>query len=194
MTSAGVAGFARYIPWDSVRVAVTEDELRPDNRILAYLFNPAVRLHITPRTAYLFFMFVAHDQAAIWLHGISGRQQYAGPKSTRDAAARAAATHLGVALSNRSPEPFNFTVVLEGIPANAPAPVFDGHEYGPNVTDVSLGSVSATLDSYGHWALKLSLSPLVIQASWLWRCYFTLTQASTLRNIPIHWQFWTQSA
>ena len=43
LTITGVAGFARYIPWDSVRVNVIEDELRGDNRILAYMFNPTVR-------------------------------------------------------------------------------------------------------------------------------------------------------
>ena len=39
----GVAGFARYLPWDSVRVVVSEDSLRQNARILAYKFNPAVR-------------------------------------------------------------------------------------------------------------------------------------------------------
>ena len=39
----GVAVFARYLPWDSVRVVVSEDSLRQNARILAYKFDPAVR-------------------------------------------------------------------------------------------------------------------------------------------------------
>ena len=31
-----IAGFLRYLPWDSVRLEVEEDQVRPDNRILAW--------------------------------------------------------------------------------------------------------------------------------------------------------------
>lgn len=139
----GVAGFARYLPWDSVRVPVKEDILRPDNRILAYLFNPA---------------------AALWLHGIHDRDHYTGPRAGRDAAARAAATHLGIVVSNRGvADAFSFYVALEGIAASGPAPVLQGHGYGPNMTDVALGSVTAVLDSWGHWAVNLTVPPLAVQ-------------------------------
>jgi len=68
-------------------------------------------------------------------------------------------------LSNRdsSGEPFVFRVVLEGVPASAPAPVFAGHAYAPNATDAPLGTVNATLDSYGHWALELGVPSLSVQ-------------------------------
>ena len=77
-----VAGFARYLPWDSVRINVTETSgVLADFRTLAYLFDPA---------------------AALWKHGVHARKHYTGPRAGRDAAARAAATHLGFALSNHN--------------------------------------------------------------------------------------------
>ena len=55
----GVAGFARYLPWDSVRVEVAEGSgLLPDQRILAYLFDPA---------------------AALWRTGLEARARAAAP-------------------------------------------------------------------------------------------------------------------
>jgi hypothetical protein len=36
-----VAGFVRYMPWDSVRIDVIESVVAPDARILAYLFEPS---------------------------------------------------------------------------------------------------------------------------------------------------------
>ena len=35
-----LAGFLRYLPWNAVRVDVGEDEVRPTQRVLAYLFDP----------------------------------------------------------------------------------------------------------------------------------------------------------
>ena len=36
-----LAGFLKYLPWDSVRLDVIEDAVRYDQRVLAYLFDPA---------------------------------------------------------------------------------------------------------------------------------------------------------
>ena len=156
---------------------VTEDVLRPDNRILAFLFNPAVRFQLLSR-AWCFFQCsktaVAMSrsastldffQAALWRNGINGRRHYTGPRTGRDAAARAAASHLGFVVSNRalSGEPFSFYIALEGVPSTGPAPTFEGHGYMPNVTDLSLGTVAATMDSYGHWALTIAVPPLSVQ-------------------------------
>ena len=139
-----VAGFARYLPWDSVRVNVTEaGGPHPDYRTLAYLFNPA---------------------AALWRHGLAGVARVVVPRARRDAAARAAATHLGVVLTNRgNATGFTFAVALLGVPqGGAPPPVFAGFAYGPTQHDVPLGNFTAAMDAYGHWALQLTLPPLTI--------------------------------
>ena len=79
--------------------------------------------------------------------------------------------HLAIVLSNRDSSggpAFVFRVVLEGVPASGPAPSFAGHAYAPNVTDAPnatdapLGTVNATLDSYGHWALELGVPSLSV--------------------------------
>lgn len=36
-----MAGFAKYMPWDSTRVVVNESTIMMDARILAFLFDPA---------------------------------------------------------------------------------------------------------------------------------------------------------
>ena len=104
-------------------------------------------------------------QAALWLNNITGRRHYHGPRAGRDAAARAAASKLGFAISNRASvlPSFSFRISFEGMSLNGPAPVFDGHAYEPNATDVPLGNVTAILDSYGHWQLELSVPPLTVQ-------------------------------
>lgn len=111
---------------------------------------------------------VPSSQAALWLHGISGRRHYDGPRAGRDAAARLAATHLGFVVSNRgnstsAPPSFTFRIALEGLPSSGPAPVFTGHAYAPNATDAPLGQVAAVLDSYGHWALEVPVPQLTLQ-------------------------------
>ena len=103
----------------------------------------------------------------LWLHGIAGRRHhFTGPRAGRDAAARAAATHLAIVLSNHDSSggpAFVFRVVLEGVPASGPAPSFGGHAYAPNATDAPLGTVTATLDSYDHWVLELGVPSLSVQ-------------------------------
>ena len=144
-----VMGFAKYMPWDSVRVSVAEDALRSGARVLAYLFDP---------------------RAAQW-KGMAQRRHHARvfdrPGAARDASARAAASHLAVVLTN-SDAGANFTagVVLMGLPAAAAggaAPVFEGHGYGPSAMDEALGNLTAAADAYGHWQLNVTLPPLSIQ-------------------------------
>lgn len=140
-----LAGFVRYMPWDSVRVEVKESEQHGDYRTLAYLFDPA---------------------AALWLHGVEGRTHYTGPRAGRDAAARAAATHLGFALTNRgNATSFNYNIALLGmsVPPAGTAPVFAGFAFSPSQRDVALGNVTARLDAWGHWALEVAVQPLQIQ-------------------------------
>jgi hypothetical protein len=138
-----LAGFAKYLPWDSVRVNITESSgVLAKQRPLAYLFAPA---------------------AALWLHGVHGRAHYDGPRAGRDAAARAAATHLGIALTNENnATAFEYRLVLEGLAAGAPAPAFDGFAFGPAQRDVPLGRVTAAIDKWGHWVLNISATPLSI--------------------------------
>ena len=140
-----VAGFARYLPWDSVRVEVAEDEVRGDQRVLAYLFDPA---------------------RARWAGGAGGAGAAGSSRATlRDPSrARAAATHLGVVLSNRwVAHSFSARVALAGAAGGA-APEFDGFAYGPNVTGAPLGRRAATRNATsGEWGLDLVLAPLTLQ-------------------------------
>ena len=119
----------------------------------------------SPHTLLIALHF-SFSQAALWLHGIAWRRHFTGPRAGRDAAARAAATHLAIVLSNRDSSggpAFVFRVVLEGVPASGPAPAFAGHAYAPNATDAPLGTVTATLDSYDHWVLELGVPSLSVQ-------------------------------
>jgi O-glycosyl hydrolase len=139
-----IAGFLRYMPWDSVRVDVAEDAVRGEQRVLAFLFDPA---------------------AARWLGG--GGAARARPRaSSREtlldgAAARAAATHLAVVLSNSwVSHEFNATVVLAG--ATAPQ-TFSGFAYGPAKRDAPLGNVTSSRGADGAFSFATVLQPLELQ-------------------------------
>jgi len=139
-----VAGFTKYLPWDSVRVNVTEmTGVLPGQRILAYLFAPA---------------------AALWRRGVHGRAHYRGPRAGRDAAARAAATHLGFAVTNEgNATAFTYHVVVEGAAAGAPAPAFEGAAFSGFARDAPLGTKVAARDAWGHWAVDVEVPPLTVQ-------------------------------
>jgi hypothetical protein len=125
--SNAILGFTKYMPWDSVRVNVTEENgINPDVRVLAYTFNPAKA------------RFRAAERAA------------PPPSSSSydvledDAEVRAAATDLAVVLTNR----WNLTDVDVTVVVDVPAgTVFEGHLYSANATDVSLGTVTAQQSS-----------------------------------------------
>ena len=140
-----VLGFAKYMPWDAVRVHTEEDVLRPNARVLAYLYNPS---------------------AALWLHP-HDRSHHARifdpPGPLRDASARAAATHLAFVLTN-SDCCANFTtsVILTGVQPS-PQLSFSGHAYSPTLKDAGLGVVTPFLNSFGHLQLNVTVPPLTIQ-------------------------------
>ncbi len=139
-----VSGFLRYLPWDSVRVDAAEDVVRTTQRVLAYLFDPS---------------------AARWLrpHGAPPGKRHPPSRHTLldGAAARAAATHLGVVLSNSWVE-HNFTasVVLAG--AAAPQS-FAGFAYGPTQNNAPLGKVASSRGADGRFAFSVTLQPLQVQ-------------------------------
>lgn len=145
-----VAGFVRYMPWDSVRLNVTEDERRPDVRVLAYRFDPA---------------------RAQWLAGPAGEKDEGARRAGAtlatlrdDSAARAAATKLAVVLSNRLNVSVSITVQLADNPGSAALPTLSGHLYAPNVTDGALGSVVPTRNATtGVPYFVASLEPLQVQ-------------------------------
>lgn len=143
-----MAGFTKYMPWDSVRVNVTEETVLEDVRILAYLYSPSMARWLQPD-------FVQPRVEP----GSSGRTL------RDDATARAAATKLGFVVTNRyNTTSVDVTVDISGIDTSAGLPTFDGYLYNPNATDVSLGSVTAqTNTSTGLPYLALTLQPTTIQ-------------------------------
>ena len=165
-----LAGFTRYLPWDSVRVDVAEATVQGDQRILAYLFDPAMVRWRAPGAR----------QPPL----APGR----GARATLlDASAsRAAASRLGFVLTNRGGANYTFHLWLHGlggVPArraaaaaaeggaggagaahDAAMPRFTGHLYGPNTTDGDLGSATAVPDpASGVPTLAVTLQPLEIQ-------------------------------
>jgi hypothetical protein len=141
-----VAGFLKYLPWDSVRLDVAEDVVRYDQRILAYLFDPA---------------------RARWLaaDGRAPSSRTSSRATLRDGAhARAAATHRGVVVSNRwAVNTFTARVTFENSRGGAP-PEFDGFAYGPNMTDFPLGRRVADANSTtGEWGIDVAIAPLTLQ-------------------------------
>ena len=143
-----VAGFTKYLPWNSVRINVTEDTIRPDFRILAYLYDPAMA------------RWDKNTQPAL-LEGAKSTLL----DSTR---ANAAATKLGFVVTHRlnatvAPD-FTFNIDITGMSAGSPLPTFSGHLYSANVTDSNLGTKTATRDpTNGMLSLSVTLSPQTIQ-------------------------------
>ena len=141
-----IAGFLQYMPWDSVRVDVAEDVVRDEQRVLAYLFDPS---------------------AARWLHAQAPRpprrRAAASSRETlRDsAAARAAATHLAVVLSN-SWVAHNFTATVALAGARAPA-TFSGVAYGPAQRGAPLGKATSAPGAGGVFGFSVVLQPLEVQ-------------------------------
>ncbi len=139
-----VAGFLRYMPWDSVRVDVAEDSVRTTQRVLAYLFDPA---------------------AARWLRARGappGKRHPPSRDTLRDgAAARAAATRLGVVLTNSWVE-HNFTASVTLAGATAPQN-FAGFAYGPSQRDAPLGKVASSRGADGRFSISATLQPLQVQ-------------------------------
>ncbi len=138
-----VGGFTRFLPWNSVRVVVQEDVVRLDARILAYKFNPAL---------------------ARWRHSHDDVQNaWRSVRDADDAATRAAATELGIVVSNsQATGMFNATVAIGGSPF--PSLQFDGYEYGPSSHGVPLGRATATADpGTGMLRLVVAVTPLSVQ-------------------------------
>jgi hypothetical protein len=80
--------------------------------------------------------------------------------------ARAAATHLGLVLSNRwVAHSFSARLALAGTGGGAAAaPEFDGFVYGPADAGTPLGRRAATVNaSTGEWGLDVVLEPLTLQ-------------------------------
>jgi O-glycosyl hydrolase len=151
-----VAGFTRYMPWDSPRVNVSEATVDPDVRVLAYRFDPAKARWRAPGGA----------PPAAPRRGATAAALRGG-----DAPLRAAATKLAFVLTNRlNATVVNATVALDGLgaawrPAGAPAlPTFTGHLYAPgNVTDAPLGTATATAGGPGGLPfVTVTLAPLSI--------------------------------
>lgn len=150
-----LAGFTKYLPWNSVRVNVTEDSVRENVRVLAYRYDPT---------------------RARWLPGQWHQplpQQGEARRVLRDGTAqRAAATKLAFVVTNR----YNDTVVdatvswagLGGVgprvvAGGAPLPVFIGHLYGPNTTDAPLGTLATQVNATtGLPYFTATLAPLSI--------------------------------
>ena len=133
----------RFLPWNSVRVAVQEDVVRLDARVLAYRFNPAL---------------------ARWRHSHDDIQNaWRSVRDADDAAMRAAATELGVVVSNsQTTDTFNATVSISGSPFSSLQ--FDGYEYGPDSHGVPLGRATATVDpKTGLLRLAVAVAPLSAQ-------------------------------
>lgn len=150
--SNALAGFLRYMPWDAVRVDVAEDAVLGDQRVLAYLFDPARARWLLP----------------------PGAQPPPAAQSSRHtlrdgAAARAAATHLGVVLCNRYFEhAFTSTLALVW-DAAAPAPVFDGWGFSGASANVALGTRTAVRNATsGLFELSVDTPPLTA-AFWVQR-------------------------
>jgi O-glycosyl hydrolase len=138
-----LSGFTKYMPWDSVRVSVKEDEVRKDNRILAFLFEPAMARWTKP--------------------GLVQPPPRAPTRETLlDASdARAAATKLGFVLTNRL-NMTSFTFNLSFNSSDSSLPSFNGYLYSPTENDVPLGSVTAFLNSSVP-SLSITLGPSEIQ-------------------------------
>ena len=145
-----VAGFTKYLPWNSIRVNVGEDLIRPDFRVLAYLYDPAMARWKVP----------------------SGAQpplsESARTSLFDSARAHAAATKLGFVVTHRlnatvSPN-FTFLVDIVDVPTDSPLPTFSGHLYSANQTDETLGTKTASRDpSTGIVSLSVTLTPQTIQ-------------------------------
>lgn len=141
-----IAGFLRYMPWDAVRVDVEEDTVRYDQRVLAYLYDPA---------------------RARWLHPpadvIDANRRHASSRETLldGAAARAAATHLGIVLTNAWFD-HNFTATVQ-LAGTASPLTFSGFAFGPTKRNVPLGNVTSAQGADGAFSFSTELEPLEIQ-------------------------------
>jgi hypothetical protein len=100
-----------------------------------------------------------------WLHPSSPSPRL-GPSARatlRDPShARAAATSLGIVVTNRATPavPFTFRVSVAGVPSSAPAITLAGYAFAYNSTNVALGSVTATQNTTtGLWDLALPPVP-----------------------------------
>jgi hypothetical protein len=173
----GVAGFIRYMPWDSVRVAVAEDEVRLDNRILAYRFNPAAARWLMPEGAGPQGEGEeAAAEAGVVTVGGDGLEGVIAPaprpggdawrpthEVLRDPQPSIdAASLLGIVVTSRnSDEPFTFTVSLAAVSGT---PTFAGFLYGVNATDVPLGNQTAAVNATtGLPYLSITVQPYSIQ-------------------------------
>jgi hypothetical protein len=145
-----IAGFTNYLPWNSVRINVTEDEIRPDFRILAYLYDPTM---------------------ARWKN--KNKHQPSLVESARrtlkeDTRAKAAVTKLAFVITHRlnatvSPN-FIYNITIVNIPLDVPLPVFTGHLYSFNATDIDLGTRTTSRDSMnGNILLTVTIEPETIQ-------------------------------
>lgn len=177
-----LAGFTRYLPWDSVRVEVAEATVQGDQRIMAYLFDPAMARWRAPggrqpplargRGARATLLDATASRAAasqlglvltnrgsanytfhLWLHGLGG---VPARRAAGVGGARAAAAAASAAMwASTSPHPAT---------ASGAMPRFTGHLYGPNTTDGALGSATAVPDpASGVPTLVITLQPLEIQ-------------------------------
>lgn len=144
-----LAGFTKYLPWDSVRINVTEDEIRNDVRIMAYKYNP---------------------QKAIWLVSKEAKKQTIQPGSTRriikgdDQDIRNEATNFAFVVTNRvNNTVMNIQIQLDGI-SNPNTLQFHGHLYSSNFTDQDLGIINPQLNVTNNmYYLSLNVDPYTIQ-------------------------------
>jgi hypothetical protein len=146
-----VAGFTKYLPWNSIRINVSEDMIRPDFRVLAYLYDPKMARWKQPR----------------------GSPNPSPSESARSSLldgsrAQSAASKIGFVVTHRlnatvAPN-FTFLVDIINVPTNSPPPTFSGHLYSANETDISLGTKVATRDpTTGVLSLSVTLTPETIQ-------------------------------
>lgn len=114
-------------------------QVRLDHRVLAYMYDPEMARWLKPT-------------------GTQPRAKHSSKATLSDPSpSRAAATKLGVVLSNRNATlPFvylvGFTTVSSG--------VFEGHLYSYNTTDAALGSVTASKGASGLLSITVTVPPL----------------------------------
>jgi len=120
--------------------------VRYDQRILAYLFDPA---RARWRTA----------------DGRAPPPRASSRETLRDGArARAAATHRGVVVSNRWVVNTFAARVTFANSRGGEAPAFDGFAFGPNTTNFPLGRRVADANSTtGEWGIDVAVEPLTLQ-------------------------------
>ncbi len=148
-----LAGFTSYMPFDAVRVNVEEDVVRPDVRVLAYLFDPAKARWLLP-----------HGSPPLPVPAKGSTRRVLAGEEAETARLRASATKLAFVLTNRwQVTPVAATVSLANV-VRGTTLSFTGHQFTPNVTDGALGTVTAMRNPVtGVPFVAVAVEPLSIQ-------------------------------